>query len=57
MARPNQHHGTSRIGGVGHTVVIERASLRSRLMTVCAAELTFAGLLDDPVGFVRGRSV
>ena len=38
-------------------VSIERASLRSRLMMVGAAELPFAGMLDDPAGFIRGRQV
>ncbi|TFC39869.1 ROK family transcriptional regulator [Cryobacterium sp. TMT1-62] len=45
----------SSIGSLGHAVLIERAQLRSRLMIVGAAELAFAGLLDDPAGFVRGR--
>jgi predicted NBD/HSP70 family sugar kinase len=44
------------MSSMGHAVVIERASLRSRLMMVGAAELAFAGLLDDPAGFVRGSS-
>ena len=46
----------SSIGSLGHAVLIERAQLRSRLMIVGAAELAFAGLLDDPAGFVRGRT-
>ncbi|TFC32092.1 ROK family transcriptional regulator [Cryobacterium sp. TMT2-18-3] len=45
----------SSIGSLGHAVLLERAQLRSRLMIVGAAELAFAGLLDDPAGFVRGR--
>jgi predicted NBD/HSP70 family sugar kinase len=44
------------MSSVGHTVVIERASLGSRLLMVGAAELAFASLLDDPAGFVRTRS-
>ncbi|WP_233199128.1 ROK family transcriptional regulator [Cryobacterium sp. M23] len=46
----------SSIGSLGHAVLLERAQLRSRLMIVGAAELAFAGLLDDPAGFVRGRT-
>jgi predicted NBD/HSP70 family sugar kinase len=45
----------SSIGSLGHAVRLERAQLRSRLMMVGAAELAFAGLLDDPAGGVRGR--
>ena len=45
------------ISSRGHAVSIERASLRSRLMMVGAAELPFAGMLDDPAGFIRGRQV
>ena len=45
----------SSIGSLGHAVLLERAQLRSRLMMVGAAELAFAGLLDDPAGYVRGR--
>jgi predicted NBD/HSP70 family sugar kinase len=44
------------MSSVGHTVAIERASLGSRLLMVGAAELAFAGLLDDPAGFVRTRA-
>jgi hypothetical protein len=44
------------MSSIGHTVVIERASLGSRLSLVGAAELAFADLLDDPAGFVRGRA-
>jgi predicted NBD/HSP70 family sugar kinase len=44
------------MSSVGHTVVIERTSLGSRLLMVGAAELAFAGLLDDPAGFVRTRA-
>ena len=43
------------MSSMGHSVAIERASLGSHLMMVGAAELAFAGLLDDPAGFVRGR--
>ena len=46
----------SSIGSLGHAVLLERAQLRSRLMMVGAAELAFAGLLDDPAGYVRGRA-
>lgn len=46
----------SSIGSLGHAVLLERAKLRSRLMMVGAAELAFAGLLDDPAGCARGRS-
>ncbi|WP_241985376.1 ROK family transcriptional regulator [Cryobacterium sp. TMS1-20-1] len=45
----------SSIGSLGHAVLLERAQLRSRLMMVGAAELAFAGLLDDPAGCVRDR--
>lgn len=42
------------MSSAGHEVVIQRASLKSKLMLVGAAELAFAGLLDDPAGYARG---
>ena len=36
------------VGTLGEDVRIERAQLRSRLLTVGAAEIVFAGLLGDP---------
>jgi predicted NBD/HSP70 family sugar kinase len=44
------------MSSMGHSVVIEKASLRSRIIMVGAAELAFAGLLDDPAGFARGAA-
>ncbi len=38
----------------GRGVRVLRASLRSKLLLVGAAELAFAAVLDDPGGFVRG---
>jgi predicted NBD/HSP70 family sugar kinase len=46
----------SSLGTLGHAVLLERAQLRSRLMMVGAAELAFAGLLDDPAGVGHGRA-
>ena len=43
------------MSSMGHAVVIERAALRSRLMMVGVVELAFAGLLNDPAGFAKGR--
>jgi len=46
----------SSLGTLGHAVLLERAQLRSRLMMVGAAELAFAGLLDDPAGVGHARA-
>jgi predicted NBD/HSP70 family sugar kinase len=46
--------GLRSMSSMGHSVRIEKASLRSRIIMVGAAELAFAGLLDDPAGFARG---
>ena len=45
----------SSMGHSSHSVLIERATLSSRLTLVGAAELAFARLLEDPAGFARGR--
>ncbi|WP_130177110.1 hypothetical protein [Cryobacterium sp. SO1] len=44
------------LSSISHAVAIESAGLGAHPMMAGAAELAFAGLLEDPAGVVRGRA-